>query len=558
MPDADYLEGANPYPSSAIEQYTAQGWWLGLTYGDILDRSAARYPDKLAVIDERTRLTYAELRKSVDRFAIALLRLGVRRYDRLLLQLPNRHEFVVAFFAMQRIGAVPVLAIPRHGHREVSYLCSLAEPVGWVVALRDGERDFLPLIETIRAEAPSLRHLIVVGDDPLPPGALALEELIATVELDDHPAGYLQQFRPDPNDVALIMPTGGTTGLVKGVPRTHNSYLASIRHTAEDLRPDDVMGLATPIGHSMAQQGAVGGSIFTGATLALVASPQARTILEAIGRYGITTIGVVPTQIEDMLQCPDFDSYDLSSLRRIKTAGAALRSESAAKAEELFAGIGARFDGGEFGSSEGPAARHYPDESPEVFRTSVGRPMCPGDRWKVIDEEERELPPNVEGELAARGPLVFTGYYKSDAENREIFTADGYYRMGDLGKIDEEGHIFVTGRKKDVIQRGGEGIVPSEMERLISMHPSVDAAAVVGIPDPRLGEKACAYVALKPARTLSLEELTAFLRGLGAGKLLLPERLETVEALARTALGKVDKKALRADVERKLRQEGVL
>ena len=554
MGKASYLPGARPYRPEAVAEYTAKGWWQGLTYGDVLDRSAAAAPQRLAVIDAQARLTYAELKERVDRFGVALRGLGIRRYDRVLLQLPNRHEFLIAFFAMHRIGAVPVLSIIRHEQREVCSLASLTAPVAWIVALRDGHRDFLPLIEAVRAEATGLRHVIVLTDGEAPPsGTVSMTDLIDDVRRDGDLAVGLGRFRPDANDVAFILPTGGTTGAAKGVPRTHNSYLANVRYTGRDLGPGDVVGLATPIGHSMAQQGALGGAMLNAATLAIVESPRAEAILARIQRDRISNIGLVPTQLEDILSHADLASFDLSCLRRVRTAGAALRPETAAQAEAFFRRFGASFGGGDFGSSEGPSATHVPGEPPEVFRVSVGKPMCEGDHWKVIDEEERELPPNTEGELAVRGPLVFTGYYRSEAENEEVFTADGYFKLGDLGRIDKAGYIYVTGRKKDIIQRGGETIVPGEIERLVRLHPSVAAAAVVAMPDARLGEKACAYAVLKPAAALSLDELVGFLKELGAGKLLLPEHLEVVAELARTPVGKVDKKALRQDIEAKLR-----
>jgi non-ribosomal peptide synthetase component E (peptide arylation enzyme) len=180
--------------------------------------------------------------------------------------------------------------------------------------------------------------------------------------------------------------------------------------------------------------------------------------------------------------------------------------------------------------------------------------MCEGDRWKVLDEREQALPPDAEGELAAKGPCVFTGYYRSEAENREIFTRDGFYKMGDIGRMDEEGHIFITGRKKDIIQRGGEGIIPSEIETILLLHPAVHSAAVVAMPDPRLGEKACAYVTLRPGGALSFEDMVAFLKSKGASVLQLPERLVVVETLPRTEIGKIDKKALREDIRKRIEE----
>jgi non-ribosomal peptide synthetase component E (peptide arylation enzyme) len=560
MSKKEYLEGATPYPQDVIDEYGTRGWWLNMTYGDLLDRSTSLYPDKPAVIDGSMQLTYAELKEKVDRLAIALLKLGIKKYDRLLLQLPNRHEFVVAFYAMQRIGAVPVLAVPRQEYHEISHFFKVMEPIGWIAPMRDGNREFLPLIGKIRAESTSLKHLIMVNDnEPLPSNAFySMEKLIEDVALSDYPADYLRQFRPDPNDVAVIYLTGGTTGLPKGVPRTHNSFHTNVRYTNSANTPDDVCGLVTPIGHTMAHQGPVGGSIMYGCTLVLIPVPRAKPILEAIQKYRITKIGFVPTQLEDILNYPDLDNYDLSSVRMVGTTGAPLRPDTAERAAAFLKRIGAEFRGSGFGSTEGPCAGSHGKERQDIPRGAIGRPMCEGDRWKVLDDDGRELPLNTEGELVARGPCVFTGYYKSEEENKTIFTRDGYYKMGDLGKIDEQGNIYITGRKKDIIQRGGEGIIPSQIENLLHRLPAVLTAAVVGMPDPRLGERACAYVVLKPGKTMTFDEMIAGLKGLGAGVLQFPERLEIVEELPKTAVGKVDKKALRGEIAEKLKAEGVV
>ncbi len=558
MKKSNYLDGANPYPPESIREFTSHGWWRNLTYGDILDESAASYPDKCAVIDDRTELSYRELKEKVDRLSVAFLSLGIKKYDRILLQLPNRHEFIVAFYAGQKIGTVPILAVPRQEHHEISHFLKLMQPVAWVVPVTEGNRDFLPLIQRVRSEANSPRHFIMPDDgEELPSGALSIENLIEGVKPEEAQPDFLQRFRPDPNDVAILFLTGGTTGLPKGVPRTHNSFLTNVRYTNASATPDDICGLATPIGHTMAHQGPVGGSIMYGCTLVLISVPRAKPILDAIRKHRITRIGFVPTQLEDILNHPDLGAYDLSSLKTVGTTGAALRLDTAARARALFGKIGVEFGGSAFGSTEGPCAGGSNLPVGEVPYDSIGRPLCDGDHWKVIDDAEWELPPDTEGELVARGPCVFTGYYKSGADNKTIFTRDGYYKMGDLGKIDERGNIFITGRKKDIIQRGGEGIVPGEIEALLQKLPSIEAAAVVGMPDPRLGERACAFVVPKPGKAITFEEMTEGLKELGAGVLLLPERLETISELPRTAVGKIDKKALRTQIEERLRKEEV-
>lgn len=551
-----YLEGANPYPGEIIEEYTAKGWWLNQTYGDVLDRSCALYPDKLAVIDDRKSLTYRELKEKVDRLAIAFLQLGITKFDRVIFQVPNRHEFLLAFYAAQRIGAVPVITVARNGYQEISYFFKLTEAKAWIVPSRDGEHDYGPLIRQIREEAGSLEHLLLVSDgEHVADGAASIEALIEGVSLGGYPADYLARFRPDPNDVAIIFTTGGTTGLPKGVPRTHNSFLSNIRYTGLHVKPEHIRAQVTPIGHTMAQQGAVGASIFYGATLVLVPSPKALSIIEAIHTHRVTDISMVPTQLEDVLAHPDLSKYDLTSLQFLRTAGAALRPETADRARMMLAQWGGQFAGGNFGSTEGPNCRERP-EAPPTPRGSIGMPGVDGDHWKVIDDDERELPCNTEGELVAKGPAVFTGYYKSEEENRTIFTRDGYYKMGDLGRIDDRGFIFITGRKKDIIQRGGEGIIPKQIEDLLDRLPAVEKSAVVAMPDARLGEKACAYVVLKPGAGLTFDEMVAGLKAMGAGVLLLPERLEIAHDLIRTSVGKVDKKALQKDIREKLAREG--
>ena len=546
----DYLEGAKPYPPEIIEEYTSKGWWENLTYGDFLDRATAASADKVAVIDIRAELTYRELKDKADRLAVSFLELGLKKYDRVLIQLPNRHEFFIAFYALHRIGAVPVLATPRHEYREVSHFFRLMKPAAWIIPVRDATRRFTHLIEQIRAEAACLKHIVMPDDgETMPAGTLTMNKLIEKTRMEDYPDGYLKGFRPDPNDVALILPTSGTTGLPKGVPRTHNSYLAGIAMANVETTPEIIMGLPTPIGHGLAQQVVCGGAIMKGATVVLIEVIRAKEIMEAIQKYRISRTVLVPTLLEDILNHPELDKYDLTSLKIVGSSSSAVRPETLDKAREFFEKLGCVFEGSGYGSTEGPSARHEPGVpiSPAILRASIGTPICKGDRWKVIGEREEELQ-NREGELAVKGPLVFTGYFRSEADNTEIFTRDGWYKTGDLGRIDESGHIFITGRKKDVIKRGGEGISATEVENLLHMHPHIQAAAVVGVPDARLGEIVCAFIVPKPGTTLTLKDLTGFLTGIGAGKLLLPERLEIVHELPRTPVGKVDKASLRQNL----------
>jgi len=559
MSERQYLEGFIPYDEERIKQYEKVDAYLNLPYGDILDRAFEKSPNKVAVVDSRIRLTYGELKEKTDNLAKALVMLGIRPHDRIIIQLPNRHEFVVAFYAMQKIGAIPVLAVPRHGYREISTFVRLTRAKGWIVQLRDGKIQFNPLIEKIRTEFPELGHIIMPRDEePLPEFALCLEELMDTFSDRYVETVDLAQFRPDPNDVMVFLPTGGTTGFPKIVPRTHNS-MSAVNAASSKIRgfsSESIMLQTSPVGHAMSMQGAVNTAIFNGATLVLQRRPKAEEILENIEKEKITFVLLVPTLLQEIMDHPNLGRYDVRSLTLIATAGSALPPEIAINAIEYFGRFGCKFAGNTLGASEGLFTSANMDDPPEVKTSTVGRSVVSGSHYKVIDHDGNELSMGMEGELAVKGPEVFTGYYQATSEeNIVVFTSDGYYRTGDLAMIDERGYILITGRAKDIIQRGGETIMPREMENMLYLHPSIEEAAVVPMPDPRLGERACAYVVTKAGKTLTFDGMVGFLRSQGAGVLLLPERLELVESLPKTNIGKIDKKALRADIEEKIGSE---
>jgi non-ribosomal peptide synthetase component E (peptide arylation enzyme) len=355
--------------------------------------------------------------------------------------------------------------------------------------------------------------------------------------------------------VAVLIPTGGTTGLPKIVPQTHNSLISvnSLLSKYRRVSSKDVFLQATPVGHAMAMYGAVNTSVFNGSTLVFQGVLRPTEILETIQREKITIVSLVPTQLEGMLNHPDLDKYDVSSLRFISTAGASLPIDIARKAVEYFSRFGCEFAGNALGASEGLCTHGDLNDPLEMKLEKVGRNIIPGSHYKVIDEELNDLPVDTVGELVVKGPEIFTGYYNAnETEIKETFTPDGYFRTGDLVNIDQRGYITVTGRKKDVIIRGGETLVPGEMERLIREHPDVADVAVVGMPDPKMGERACAFVVAGKDNILSFEEMIDFLKSKGAGMLLLPERLEIIDKLPVTGIGKVDKNELRKSITERL------
>lgn len=549
------IAGANPFPPELVEHYTSQRWWSGIPLGQMLDRTCDLYPFKEALVAGETRLTYRQLREWTDRAAVVFLELGIRNQDRVLLHLPNWAEFVFAYYGLMKIGAVPVMCIPRFSRREMDHYRRITEAKIWMVPLQFEKIDYLPLIEAFQAEPGFLSHILLVNPPPgpRPERTLSFNELLGQVDGDRLLIKDLASRRADPNEFCHLMPTGGTTDLPKLVPRTHNDFYCNVEYRAKAWQrcPQDITLIATPLTHNMAIEVSLNPTFLTGGKVVLIDSTGPREILEAIERERVTTTILVVAQLHRMMEVPDLKRYDLSSLQVIAGAGSYVPADLIKK---VYDRIGCKFYN-VYGSSEGPCTQTSYEDPPEAVLHSVGRPICPYDEFKVIDFSGQPLPPGQEGELVARGPCIFRGYYKSEAENKEVFTADGFYRTGDLVKFDPEGRLIITGRKKDVIIRGGENISAKEVEELIGGHPGVDQVAAVGMPDPVLGERVCAFIKPKPGQVVTLEDIISHLKAQSTSVLYLPERVEVVPEIPLTPVGKIDKKSLREAIRIKIEAE---
>jgi 2,3-dihydroxybenzoate-AMP ligase len=553
------LDGANPFLKKFADLYYKNGFWSGITLGEMLDRSSELYGDREALVAGDVRLTYRQLKELSDRTAIAFLELGIRKLDRVLLQIPNWAEFAYIYYGLHKMGAIPVMCIPRHSQREIEHFCEVTQAGSWIVPRRYEKIDYLSMIGSIRLSQPSLQHILMIDapgkpTEPFPAGTRSFHDLLKGIDPGECSKDTLRSFRPDPEEVCHFMPTGGTTGLSKLVPRTHNDYLCNVvfRTKAWLRAPDDITLIATPVTHNMAIEVSLNPTLLSGGKVVMIPSTRTRDILEAIQKERVTTMILVPAQLQQIVDFPELNQFDVSSLKVIAGAGSHVAAELTKKVHEK---LGCRFYN-VFGMSEGPCTQTRWDDPEEAVAHTVGWPVCPHDEFKVIDEAGHELAEGKEGELVVRGPCIFRGYYKAEAANREVFTPDGFFRTGDLAKFDQERRIVITGRKKDIIIRGGENISATEVEELISEHPKVEQVAVVGMPDPILGERACAYIKPKRGATITLEEITALLKERKASILLFPERIEPVEELPFTNVGKVDKKRLREEIKEKLKKEG--
>jgi non-ribosomal peptide synthetase component E (peptide arylation enzyme) len=549
----ELLEGATPYREEDSESYLRQGWWSGLTLADLLERAAGVHPEKVAFVDRQTRLTYAEAEEQAERLALAFLGLGIKPLDRVLVQLPNWIEFVPAYFGLQKVGAIPVMLIDRYRQQEVGRLAELSEATAWIVPVRHGKVEYLPIVRDVLAAVPRIERVITVRGETDGEGFACLDRLLA--ERKPTPAGRarLATARPDARQVCHMGPTGGTTGTPKLVCRTHNSLHAGVAFCSLSWgqHSEDVNLIVASVGHDLTFTKGFLGSVITMGEVVLLDTTDMQVVCETIEREKVTAIVWVPTLAQRFLEYEDRGRYDLSSLRKMHCGGGA---PLPGLVEQVVKGLGLRFFNG-YGGTEGMTSVNRALDDLETVRAGASRPTCPGDTYKVVDGSGAALPPGTPGELLVKGPCMFTGYYKNEEANAGVFEADGFFRTGDVATIDRRGYVTITGRLKEMINRGGESISATQIEELISRHPDVAMVAVVAMPDPVMGERVCAYVQPRAGTQPGFDGIVAFLRGQKVSVLALPERIEFVEALPCTPAQKVDKNALREDIRRKLAGE---
>ncbi|MEU5904150.1 AMP-binding protein [Micromonospora sp. NPDC047467] len=531
-------EGFTPWPAELAARYRKAGYWRGEVLGDLLRPWAdwdaeARDPGRTAVVTRHGRHTYGELDAHADELAAGLVELGVRPGDGVVVQLPNTVEFLVTCVALFRVGALPVLALPAHRRAELTYLTQYVGAVALVTSDRAPGVDNRAVAQEVRDACPTLRHVLVVGD---PGPFLAWSDVRA-------PARELA--RPDPQDVAFFLLSGGTTGLPKLIPRTHDDYAFQLRATAEAMSFDHRHAYlaAVPVAHNAAL-GCPGvlGALRVGGRAVLSSSPSPDEVFPLMVQERVTLTTVMPAVLSLWAETSAMFDVDLSELV-IEVGGAVLHPDLARAVRPALGATLTHW----FGMAEGVLCFTRPGDGDEAAATTQGTPMCVDDELLIVDEAGEPVAPGEVGELLARGPCVLRGYYAVPEHNRTVFTPDGFLRTGDLARFDPEGRLVISGRIKDVINRGGEKVMADEVEGHLLTHERVRAAAVVPFPDRRLGEKTCAVV-VADGPAPSLVELRKLLRDRGLADYKLPDRLEVVEALPLTNVGKVDKRTLAAAV----------
>ncbi|MCX4849676.1 (2,3-dihydroxybenzoyl)adenylate synthase [Streptomyces sp. NBC_00893] len=527
---------APTWPSDFAERYRAAGWWRGETFGSMLRERAEAHPDRIAVVDPvaGTRWSYAELDRRADRLAAGLLARNITKGDRVVVQLPNVAEFFEVVFALFRIGALPVFALPAHRETEISYFCEFTEAVAYVVAAEHGGYDYRELAARTRAAVPALRHVFVARGEP--------GEFEALSDVAEDPVGY---GAPRPDDLAFLQLSGGSTGVPKLIPRTHDDYIYSLRGSNEICGVDEnsVYLCALPAAHNfpLSSPGSLG-TLYAGGRVVLCPQPSPEVAFPLIERERVTLTGLVPPLALLWTQAATATPHDLSSLDVLLVGGAKFSEEAARRVRPALGCTLQQV----FGMAEGLVNYTRLDDPVEVIVTTQGRPISPDDEILVVDDEDQEVAPGETGHLLTRGPYTIRGYWRAPEHNARSFTEDGFYRTGDVVRTTPSGHIVVEGRAKDQINRGGEKIAAEEVENHILAHPFVHDANVVAEPDPYLGERTCAYVILRPgAGPLKPVDIKRFVRERDLAAYKVPDRVEFVDTFPQTGVGKISKKALR-------------
>lgn len=528
-----------PWPERVAAAYVEAGYWLGQPLGALLWDVARRTPDAPALIDGELRLSYAELTGRAGAAAARLRALGLAAGDRIVVQLPNRWEFVVLTLACLRAGVVPVMALPAHRRTEVSYLTELAAARAIAVPDRLPDLDYEAMAHGLGVD-----HVLMAGAPG--PDSQDLSALCAPGPAYDGPP-------PGSRDVAVFLLSGGTTGLPKLIARTHDDYAYNARASAElcGLDASSAYLVSLPAGHNfpLACPGILG-TLLAGGRVVLLPSPEPARAFATIGQEGVSHTAVVPAVAGRWLNHAA-EHGPPARLRFLQVGGARLADELARRVRPV---LGAQLQQ-VFGMAEGLLNYTRLDDPEEVVCTTQGRPLSPADEVRLVDADDRDVPDGEPGSLLTRGPYTPRGYYRAPEHNAHAFTADGWYRSGDICRRTPEGNLVVEGRDKDMINRGGEKISAEEVENLVYQLPAVSHVAAIAMPDPELGERICVYVVPRAGTTVELSEIRDSMTAAGVARFKLPERLVVVEELLVTKLGKVDKRALREDLAARLARE---
>ncbi|WP_313138921.1 AMP-binding protein [Stenotrophomonas sp.] len=532
------------WPAERAQRYRQAGYWRGETFSGFLRERAERYADDVAVVAGDTRLTYAQLWHEAGRIGAGLLALGLQPGDRVLLQLGNTASFISVACGLFRAGLVPVYALPAHRITELVHFATKAQVSAYVTtALHEGF-DHRELARALQAAVPAVQQVVIDGEAAEFTALDALQGDRGTLPAD-----------PDPQSVAFLQISGGSTGLSKLIPRTHDDYIYSFRASNEicGIDRDSVYLVALPAAHNfpMSSPGFFG-ALYAGARVVMSPGPGPDAAFPLIAREKVTCCGLVPPLALLWAQAAASRSEDLSSLQVLQVGGAKLVPEAARRVVD---GLGCTLQQ-VFGMAEGLVNYTRLDDPLELIVACQGRPISPDDEVRVVDDHDQPVAEGEVGHLITRGPYTINGYHNDPVANARAFTDDGFYRTGDRVQQLPGGYLVVQGRAGDHINRAGEKISAEEIEDHLLAHPAVFDAAVVSIPDEYLGERSCAFV-IAQGEPIKAPALKAWMRTRGLAAFKVPDQVLFVDSFDTTAVGKISRRELRAQLRaRHLQQTG--
>lgn len=528
--------------------YRQQGLWGDASLADYWQQTARAMPDKIAVVDNHgASYTYSALDHAASCLANWMLAKGIESGDRIAFQLPGWCEFTVIYLACLKIGAVSVPLLPSWREAELVWVLNKCQAKMFFAPTLFKQTRPVDLILPLQNQLPQLQQIVGVNKLAPATSSLSLSQIIA----DNTPLTTAITTHGD--ELAAVLFTSGTEGLPKGVMLTHNNILASERAYCArlNLTWQDVFMMPAPLGHATGFLHGVTAPFLIGARSVLLDIFTPDACLALLEQQRCTCmLGATPF-VYDLLNVLEKQPADLSALRFFLCGGTTIPKKVARECQQLGIKLLSVY-----GSTESsPHAVVNLDDPLSRFMHTDGYAAA-GVEIKVVDDARKTLPPGCEGEEASRGPNVFMGYFDEPELTARALDEEGWYYSGDLCRMDEAGYIKITGRKKDIIVRGGENISSREVEDILLQHPKIHDACVVAMPDERLGERSCAYVVLKaPHHSLSLEEVVAFFSRKRVAKYKYPEHIVVIEKLPRTASGKIQKFLLRKDIMRRLTQD---
>jgi non-ribosomal peptide synthetase component E (peptide arylation enzyme) len=542
-----------------IDEYFSKGLWTKDTTSDLWDRNAKLYPDKEALVDSKKRLTWSQLKLLSDRLGHGLLDLRLHRDEFIFLLLPNCVESYIMRCACEKAGILCGTALMTIRELEIEYILRSFDAVGIAIPLEFRKFNYSDALNEMRPRLPKLKHVFVIGEK-IPPRVLSIENMIQQSLEDQYSTTRFQNTKYKPAEVQIVACTSGTTGAPKGAEHVVAARMALARAYGEKpkINEDDiVLNIISPVAGLSAAFCYNGSAALVGAKVVLLDIWSPDKTLELIEKERVTILLAVPAQLAQIVRHPGIGDYDLSFLRSICTSTAPLPYTLARDLEETFKvpvlNIYGQVDGGIISGVS-------IDDPPEIRRRTVGNPHR-DNIFSLVDDEGNDVPVGDVGEIIYTGPTTSSGYYRDLDATLKVWGTlgkDGRCRSGDLARSNKRGYLTLVGRKKDIINRGGQNIYPSEIEGLLLMHPKVKSVAIVPMPDPIMGEKACAYVAPTPGERFTFEEMISFLKGKKIAPYKLPERLEIRDELPLKGRQKIAKAPLCEDIIHKLKEEGTL